>query len=401
MIRLALVPLGGPLPGGAENARARWAERRGLGVVLTDPEGRVGVGEASPLPGYSEDTLEAAQAWLQARAGVLQAASHAQWAGVSRAPRAGPRGSAVAPEPASPGPGGHLDDPPRAGPIAAPGPGGSEGRAGGGAALALVSGLLEAVGSDGPPSARFGLEAALLGLAAARAGVDLAALLAGPEGPSAPPVQRLIDSLAPEVAATAVAGAAHVKVKVGRPGRFSEEQAVLRAVRAALPRGAGLRVDANQAFGADVLASRLVALADLGVDAVEEPGPPEAVDALAQIPLPLVLDESLRGPGGLDRALRLTQAGRVVAWALKPTVLGGVAATQAWARAARAAGAAVSIGHVFEGPAAHRAAAALARAVGSGPHGLAHHAGLLALRPASGDWAWPEPARIEGGLLVG
>jgi O-succinylbenzoic acid--CoA ligase len=55
------------LPAPLATARGTWAARReGVRLTLTDTAGRVGVGEASPLPGYSPDTLEACAAELRA-----------------------------------------------------------------------------------------------------------------------------------------------------------------------------------------------------------------------------------------------------------------------------------------------------------------------------------------------
>lgn len=54
----------------AANATQRWGERVGLRLTLTDPEGVFGQGEASPLPGYSPDTLAAARAALEALDGL-------------------------------------------------------------------------------------------------------------------------------------------------------------------------------------------------------------------------------------------------------------------------------------------------------------------------------------------
>src|SRR5262249_16911009 len=43
---------------GARSATLRWSDREGALLRLSTPDGRVGQGEASPLPGYSSDTLE-------------------------------------------------------------------------------------------------------------------------------------------------------------------------------------------------------------------------------------------------------------------------------------------------------------------------------------------------------
>ena len=44
------------------NARQTWTERTSLILVLEDDEGRVGLGEAAPLPGHSPETLAEARA---------------------------------------------------------------------------------------------------------------------------------------------------------------------------------------------------------------------------------------------------------------------------------------------------------------------------------------------------
>jgi L-alanine-DL-glutamate epimerase-like enolase superfamily enzyme len=46
------------------SAAGRWSERQAALLVLEDGEGRIGLGEAAPLPGYSEDTLPEAVAAL-------------------------------------------------------------------------------------------------------------------------------------------------------------------------------------------------------------------------------------------------------------------------------------------------------------------------------------------------
>ena len=50
----------------AQNASERWEERQALLLRLEDRQGRVGWGEASPLPGYSPDTLDRARGVLRA-----------------------------------------------------------------------------------------------------------------------------------------------------------------------------------------------------------------------------------------------------------------------------------------------------------------------------------------------
>jgi o-succinylbenzoate synthase len=44
----------------------RLSQREGLVLLLKDADGRIGVGEASPLPGFSAETLEDSRDWLNA-----------------------------------------------------------------------------------------------------------------------------------------------------------------------------------------------------------------------------------------------------------------------------------------------------------------------------------------------
>src|SRR5690606_32701588 len=52
-----VVRIRGPI--NAQNARTSWQERDGAILCVSDDDGRVGVGEASPLPGFSPDTIDA------------------------------------------------------------------------------------------------------------------------------------------------------------------------------------------------------------------------------------------------------------------------------------------------------------------------------------------------------
>src|ERR1700722_9728456 len=61
-----------PLSGGAGNARRTWSTREGLIVRVHSREGGYGYGEASPLPGYSPDSLEACEGELQSAARAWQ-----------------------------------------------------------------------------------------------------------------------------------------------------------------------------------------------------------------------------------------------------------------------------------------------------------------------------------------
>ena len=64
-----VIPIAAPLGGPVQNARTAWTRREGLLLRLRDEEGRVGQGEASPLPDYSPDTLAGCRAALERFAG--------------------------------------------------------------------------------------------------------------------------------------------------------------------------------------------------------------------------------------------------------------------------------------------------------------------------------------------
>lgn len=102
----------------------------------------------------------------------------------------------------------------------------------------------------------------------------------------------------PEVVAEkarAAAGWPILKMKLGLADA-GRERALLEAVRGEAP-GAVLRVDANAGWpDASTARERIAALADFGVELVEQPLPPEDGEGLARLketsPLPVVLDES-------------------------------------------------------------------------------------------------------------
>ncbi|MEM1413791.1 MAG: enolase C-terminal domain-like protein [Myxococcota bacterium] len=326
----------------AANARRSWTERAGALVTL-EAEGVRGVGEASPLPGYSPDTLEGARATLE---GVL----------------------------------GALDEQ-----LVLEGP---------------LRPALEAVGRlvdvHAQPSAAFALETAVLDLWSQRRGMPAWRALA--EAFDRAPVARLpLASLvrldagpatAREHAARAVdAGFQTLKGKIGRDLAAELESAA--AVREAYPEVA-LRFDANGTLPPPRATAVLTALAGLRAELVEEPVGHTALLEGAPFPVPVALDESLQGPEGAQRLERLADAAKVQAVVLKPMALGGF--VRAFALAERRTLPSV-VSHCFDGPIAWAASGALALALG-GEHaaGLGAHAGL-------GAWpAWAAPA-FEGATL--
>lgn len=327
----------------AQDARRSWPKRESLLLRLTDDSGVSGAGEASPLPGYSPEPLDAVQAALSKLEPAKLAAA-----------------------------------------LAEPSP------------LAALSALSTLV-SDSLPSGRMALETAGLDLLARRHGVSAPALL-GADGSSRPLAQLLgpasATSLLAEAEAALQAGFAHLKLKLGAPGQLAAELAGVRALREQLPGAVTLRLDANGSLPTTDVTQAWQSLAALDVEWFEEPGqlPEDLVGAL-----PLALDESLQG---LDASAVRARAARLRArcLVLKPTALGGLAHCWRLAELARTLGLQVVVSHTFDGPFAWRAAAALALALPSGSaHGLAPHAGLDAWQLTSlpvvrGSLeAWSEP----------
>lgn len=312
--------------------------RRGSLLRLTDGLGRVGLGEASPLAGYSPDGSSEVRAALERFVGRPLAA---------------------------PG-----EDPlPRA------------------RELARDFGDL--------PAARFAVESAWLDLAGKRLGVPLARLL-GSAARTRVPLAALVTAADPagaaeEARAGLERGIGTLKLKIGLAD-LGLDLARGRAVRDAVGSSVALRLDANGRLAGSGLAPTLAALAELEPELLEEPVPttellaarpggPLLVD-LAASPIRLALDESLHLNGSRERLLPLLAAGIFRAVVLKPTCLGLLGALDL-AAIAEKAGASVIVTHAFDGPVARAAAAALALAVPGEvlACGLDRHAGLDAWPP--------------------
>jgi o-succinylbenzoate synthase len=303
-----------------ESARAAWTERRGV-LVRASGGGAVGVGEASPLPGYSPDDVDGCERALAAAAPALAGAELAAGPGL----------------------------------------------------LAAIAGRVAAVPAAAP-AARFALETALLDLAGQVLGQPVSRLLAdAPAGRV--PVCALAASPAEAVAAVG-AGATAVKVKIGRAGAFARERALLARIRDAIGPEARLRVDVNGGWTASEATAHLEALAPLDLELAEEPVSGEFLASLGTAPVPLAVDESLARTSDADALLALPGVRAAV---LKPMILGGALACRTLAARARSRGAAPVVSHLFDGPVAHAACAALALALAPGPAaGLAPHPALSA-----------------------
>ena len=138
------------------------------------------------------------------------------------------------------------------------------------------------------------------------------------------------------------AGYACLKVKIGSLD-FATELALLAEIRAeAGPERLVLRVDANGAFSPAEAPARLAALARFAIHSIEQPiaaGQWPALAALCRAsPIPVALDEELIGLTDPARQEALLAEVRPPYLVLKPTLLGGHAATRRWIALAQARG---------------------------------------------------------------
>ena len=199
---------------------------------------------------------------------------------------------------------------------------------------AVAAGMdCEALASALPAgAARCALDCALWDLAAKREGVR-AWTLAGTPAPRAVPTFDTLSLDAPEAmgrAAAAVRDWGALKVKLGSASVVES----MRAIRKAAP-AARLIVDPNEAWTIADLRSCAGALADLGVEMIEQPLPAGADEALSEFasPVPLCADESCHTAENLSAL-----AGRYDLVSIKLNKTGGLTEALRLADAARAAG---------------------------------------------------------------
>lgn len=322
------------LPAPVGSARAPQRERAGLVFELTDAEGCTGRGEASPLPGFSRDGVASSEATLRAFESTGLEVS---------------------------------DDPEQ------------------------VLPELERIGALVPEAcraARYAVETACLDWIGRRRSIPARRLLGGPADVAPLGLAALIrsDSDADALLASATSalerGVAAVKVKLGFLP-FDDELARLGRLRAQLGPNIPIRLDVNAAWSAADAARRLAALAALSPEFVEDPVIARDLDALDRSAVPVALDETLLDLH-LDALNRLVDRIPVAVLILKPMALGGLCRCLELARWAARRGVDVVVSHLFDGPIALAAAAALAQVVGSPGRamGLDRHAGLTAW-PAS------------------
>jgi o-succinylbenzoate synthase len=306
------LPLNEPLAFGGVSLE----RREGLLLKLTGEDGAVGWGEASPLPGFSRESLREAAGELDTLAASLV-------------------GSETSVEP----------DGPR------------------GAVPWLEDGW--------SPSARFGLELAVWSLCAATRGASLAQLISPRPRRMVAVSGLLAGSLhgtLGEARRMRDAGYRAIKVKVGR-GPVIETAALVRKLLEELGGEVALRLDANRAWSLEEAEEFARAASGASFEYVEEPlRDPRALPELARVTgLPIALDESLVTMEP-DALVEHRYAAAVI---LKPTLLGGLSAALGFAAEARRIGMRVVVSSAYESGVGTAALVALAAATGEGlPAGL-------------------------------
>lgn len=242
--------------------------------------------------------------------------------------------------------------------------------------------------SPDEPSSRFALEGALLDLFARHLDVSAATLLAAmTTEPSVVAdrvsLTRVISATDPVTCLTTARNAwargyRVFKIKLDPSEAFDQTFACLRALREKYGAELSLRLDPNGSFPAENLQVLLEALRPFEPELVEEPAPWKVLQTLRESPVPLALDESLIEPDALTSLVERREPLRLCAVVVKPALLGLLRALELTEQARRL-GLDVIVTHLFDGPVGHATALSLAQAVGS-PHraqGLAPHPGLL------------------------
>ncbi|PKN53972.1 MAG: o-succinylbenzoate synthase [Deltaproteobacteria bacterium HGW-Deltaproteobacteria-14] len=328
-----------PLPRPVRTAAGVITERRGLWLTLTAADGARAVGEAAPLPGFSDDSLAEARAALEGLCG-----------------------------PVSPLAGRDLEGP------------------------EAIPALLDALAWRS--SAAHALDQALLGLFAQDLATPLWRLLGAPPDPGPLRCHRLVaDPRAARAAATA--GARTLKIKVGADP-IEVDLARVAAIRDAVGPEIALRLDANGAWSEDAARAFLRRSEHLVIELIEDPVTVTDLPAMRRLmsEFPAVLiaaDAGCRSAADLGAIARAGAADAVV---LKPMLLGGPSRAAALAQEAARLGLRVMVTSTFDSEVALAAARAVALAC---PEAARLDAGLDPIAagcPApEAAWALPEPVR--------
>lgn len=125
-----------------------------------------------------------------------------------------------------------------------------------------------------------------------------------------------------------------VKLKIGAID-FEEELSLLKYIRTHFSKNdIELRVDANGGFSVNDCLEKLERLSAFDIHSIEQPIKAKQWEAMAKFcqttPLPIALDEELIGVNDLSEKAKLLDAIKPQYIILKPSLVGGFAATQEW-----------------------------------------------------------------------
>ena len=214
-----------------------------------------------------------------------------------------------------------------------------------GALTAFSAAEAPAFVGPGLPALTFALETATLDLS--RGGRHQLYSNAFSRGEAALPINGLVwmgDAafMREQIQQKLEAGYSCLKLKIGGLD-FATELGLLAEIRAmAPPEQLTLRVDANGAFAPNEALAKLVQLAAFGLHSIEQPIAAGQVGTLAELcrtsPIPIALDEELIGVTVSTQQAALLDELRPAYIVLKPTLLGGHAATRRWIALAEARG---------------------------------------------------------------
>ncbi|MEM7486854.1 MAG: o-succinylbenzoate synthase [Bacteroidota bacterium] len=125
-----------------------------------------------------------------------------------------------------------------------------------------------------------------------------------------------------------------IKMKIGAID-FETELKILKSIRANFTVDEiELRVDANGAFSLSSALEKLKKLSECQIHSIEQPIKPNNWEAMAELcektPLPIALDEELIGVHAVTEKEKLLQTIQPQYIILKPSLIGGYAASQEW-----------------------------------------------------------------------
>jgi L-alanine-DL-glutamate epimerase-like enolase superfamily enzyme len=257
----------------------------------------------------------------------------------------------------------------------------------------------------GNTGAKCAAEAALLDLAARRAGLPLCDFL-GPRRRDSAPCIAMIggateDSVLQAALAAQAQGFRHIKVKLGLRADPLDDAGMIRRLRGALGAQAHLSGDANMAWSLGATLAFLGAVPEGALDYLEQPLPdddrPGLAALAAQTTCPICIDEGLHGLADIP-AYRGIAAG----FGLKSIKLGGLLPTLAADALARQAGMRTTLAcKIAESSIGAAAAIHLAALVPEVDWGLSLTHGMLSEDIAAGMVIENGQARLPDGPGIG